>query len=246
MGVRRESVLHPLDVRILWWLFAAAIASSIPTLWFYLIGEEGILVNSSLEMAQRGEWRRLWLFGMDAMHGVFANWLTIIVSNAVGWVHAPGVTRAIMIVCTGLSGLLAAALAWRLYRDATLAALAAVITVTFADVLMYRGWLGYRDPLLAMLVFGAVVCLWLALLSRRNGWLLGVLVFSSAGFLTKGLIAYAYVGAAARGSRSAGRSSETPREAPPSAATMATRAGCVRVADIPRRPSPSPLRIAIA
>ena len=187
----------PIAPRALWWLFAAAVASSIPALWFYLVGEEGILVNASLEMAQRGEWRRLWLFGMDAMHGVFANWLVIIVSNAVGWVHAPGVTRAIMTLCTGLSGLLAAALAWRLYRDAMLAALAAVITVTFADVLMYRGWLGYRDPLLAMLVFGAILCLWLALLSRRSGWLLGVLVCSSAGFLTKGLIAYAYVGAAA-------------------------------------------------
>ena len=63
----------PIAPRALWWLFAAAVASSIPALWFYLVGEEGILVNSSLEMAQRGEWRRLWLFGMDAMHGVFAD-----------------------------------------------------------------------------------------------------------------------------------------------------------------------------
>ena len=41
-----------------WWLYAAAVASSIPTLWFYLVGEEGILVNASLEMWQRGDWLR--------------------------------------------------------------------------------------------------------------------------------------------------------------------------------------------
>src|SRR5262249_9474568 len=144
-----------------------------------------ILVNASLEMAQRDEWRRLWLYGADALHGVFANWLIILVCKVVGWEHAPAVSRAIMIAATAAGGGLAALLAHRLYRDPLLAALAAAITVTFADVLLYRGWLGYRDPLLATLVCGAIVCLWLAVREQRGLWLIGTLLCASAAFLTK-------------------------------------------------------------
>lgn len=180
-----------------WWLFATAVASSIPTLGFYLVGEEGILINSSLEMWQRGDWMRLWMYGVDAKHGVFANWLVILLSSAVGWEHAPAATRAIMILSTAGSGLLLAFLTYQLYRNAALAALAAAICVTFADILLYRGWLGYRDPLLAMLVFGAIAALWLAVAQRRVAWLAGTLLFTAAAFLTKGIIAYAFVGAAA-------------------------------------------------
>jgi 4-amino-4-deoxy-L-arabinose transferase-like glycosyltransferase len=180
-----------------WWLYVAAVASSLPTLWFYLVGEEGILVNSSLEMWQRGDWLRLWLYGVDAKHGVFANWLVILISSAVGWERAPGAVRAIMIGSTALSGLMLAFLVQRLYRNAALAALAAAIAVTFIDILMYRGWLGYRDPLLGMLIFGAIAALWMAVETRRAVWLFGTLVLATLAFLTKGIIAYAFVGAAA-------------------------------------------------
>lgn len=191
--------LHPLSpelTRQAWLIYAAAIASSIPTLWFFLVGEEGILVNASLEMWQRGDWLRLWLYGLDAQHGVFANWLIILLASAVGWEHAPGVTRAIMIASTALSGAMLAFLAHRLCRNVALAALAAAITVTFGDILLYRGWLGYRDPLLGMLVFGAIAALWLAVETRRAAWLLGTLLFATAAFLTKGIIVYALIGAA--------------------------------------------------
>ena len=188
---------EPALARRAWWLFAAAVASSIPTLSFYLVGEEGILVNSSLEMWQRGDWMRLWLYGTDAKHGVFANWLVMLVCGVVGWEHAPAATRAIMIFSTAGSGLLLAFLTFQLYRNAALAALAAAICVTFADILLYSGWLGYRDPLLAMLVFGAIAALWLAVAQRRVAWLAGTLLLSAAAFLTKGIIAYAFVGAAA-------------------------------------------------
>jgi 4-amino-4-deoxy-L-arabinose transferase-like glycosyltransferase len=183
--------------RCAWWLYAAAVASSLPALWFYLVGEEGILVNSSLEMWQRGDWLRLWLYGVDAKHGVFANWLVILVSSAVGWERAPGAVRAIMIGSTALSGLMLAFLVQRLYRNSALAALAAAIAVTFIDILMYRGWLGYRDPLLGMLIFGAITALWMAVETRRAVWLIGTLVLATLAFLTKGIIAYAFVGAAA-------------------------------------------------
>ena len=180
-----------------WWLYAAALASSLPTLWFYLVGEEGILINSSLEMWQRGDWLRLWLYGVDAKHGVFANWLIIVLSSVVGWAHAPGAVRAIMILSTALSGLMLALLVQRLYSNTAVAALAAAIFVSFIDILLYRGWLGYRDPLLAMLIFGAIAALWMAVETRRAAWLLGTMVLATLAFLTKGIIAYAFVGAAA-------------------------------------------------
>ena len=188
--------LRASTVKQAWALYVCAVASGIPTLWFYLVGEEGILVSSSLEMAQRGDWLRLWLYGTNAVHGVFANWLVILLAGWVGWEHAPGVVRAIMMVATACSGLIAAFVVQRLYRDAALTALAAAITVTFADILFYRGWLGYRDPLLGMLVFGAIAALWLAVAERRVAWLLGTLVFATGAFLTKGLIAYPFIGAA--------------------------------------------------
>ena len=77
-----------------------------------------------------------------------------------------------------------------------LAALAGVIYVTFADVLLYRGWLGYRDPLVGMLVFGAIASLWMAVHTQRAIWLTATLGFATCAFLTKGIIAYVFVGAA--------------------------------------------------
>lgn len=191
------TALTPDVTRRAWLIYLAAVASSLPTLWFYLVGEEGILVNASLEMSQRNEWLRLWLYGSDAQHGVFANWLIILVCRVIGWEYAPGAVRVIMIAATAGSGLLLAFLVQRVYRDAVLAALAAAVFVTLADVLLYRGWLGYRDPLLGMLVFGAIVALWLAPHERNAAWLIGTLVLATCAFLTKGIIAYAYVGVAA-------------------------------------------------
>ena len=180
-----------------WWLlYVVAVASFVPTFGYYLVGEEGILVNSSLEMWQRGDWLRLWFYGGDARHGVFANWLIIPLASALGWEYAPGVVRAVMVGATAISGLFVAGLAYRLYRDAVLAALAGVIYVTFADVLLYRGWLGYRDPLVGMLVFGAIASLWMAVHTQRAIWLTATLVYATCAFLTKGIIAYVFVGAA--------------------------------------------------
>jgi 4-amino-4-deoxy-L-arabinose transferase-like glycosyltransferase len=182
--------------RAAWLLFVAAIASSVPTFWFYLVGEEGILVNTSFEMAYRGDWLHLWLYGADARHGVFANWLIIPLAGAVGWEHAPGALRAVMVLSTAATGCTLWWLVKRLYRDTALAVFAAAVCVTFADVLLYRGWLGYRDPLLEALVFGAIATLWVAVREQRTMWLIATAALSVCAFLTKGLIAFVYVGAA--------------------------------------------------
>jgi 4-amino-4-deoxy-L-arabinose transferase-like glycosyltransferase len=178
-------------------LFAAAALSSLAALPLYFVGEEGILAITSLEMWHRGEWLHLWLFGGDQSHGMFANWLIIPVASMFGWDKVLQVTRTIMIVSTAATGGVLFLLVHRLYRNHGLAVFAAAVYVTFADVLFYRGWLGYRDPLFGFLVFSSVATLWIAAKERRLGWLGASCVLLTLAFLTKGLTAYVFFASAA-------------------------------------------------
>jgi 4-amino-4-deoxy-L-arabinose transferase-like glycosyltransferase len=82
------------------------------------------------------------------------------------------------------------------WGERALAALAAAIFVTFGDLLLYRGWLGYRDPLLGMLAFSSAATLWIGAREKRPAWLLASCACVTLAFLTKGLIAYAFVATA--------------------------------------------------
>ncbi len=180
-----------------WLLFIVVALVSFGPLAFHYVGEEGILTITSLEMWQRGDWLRLWMYGGDAMHGVFANWLIIPVASQVGWDYVLPVARAVMVLSTIATGLVVYGLMRRLGSDANLAVLAAVAYITFADILIYRGWLVYRDPLFGLLVFSAIAALWIGARESRWSWLAGAGVLAFAAFLTKGLTAYVFVGSAA-------------------------------------------------
>lgn len=182
--------------RTVWALFAAAALSSLGTLAFYYVGEEGILTISSLEMWQRGDWLRLWMYGSDAQHGVFANWLVIPLAALAGWEHVLAAARAVMVLSTAATGIIVYALLRRLGREAALAALAATVYITFADPLIYRGWLAYRDPLFGFLVFAAIATLWIGAHESRMRWFVAAGVFAFAAYLTKGITAYVFVGSA--------------------------------------------------
>jgi 4-amino-4-deoxy-L-arabinose transferase-like glycosyltransferase len=177
-------------------LFLLAALSSFGTLGFYYVGEEGILTITSLEMWQRGDWLRLWMYGGDAQHGVFANWLVIPLASLIGWTHVLVAARAVMVISTLLTGLVVYGLLRRLGRDAGFAALAAVIYITFADVLLYRGWLAYRDPLFGFLVFAAIAALWIGARESRLRWLAACGALAFAAYLTKGVTVYVFVGGA--------------------------------------------------
>lgn len=178
-------------------LFVVVALTAFGPLTFHYVGEEGILTISSLEMWQRGDWLRLWMYGGDAMHGVFANWLIIPVAAAAGWEYVLPAARAVMVLATLATGLVIYGLLRRLGRDADMALFAAVVYVTFADILIYRGWLAYRDPLFGLLVFGAIAALWIGARESRWPWYAGAGVLAFAAFLTKGLTAYVFVGSAA-------------------------------------------------
>lgn len=180
-----------------WLLFAVASLTAFGPLAFYYVGEEAILTITSLEMWQRGNWLRLWMYGGDAMHGVFANWLIIPVSALVGWDYVLPVARGVMVLSTIATGLVVYGLLRRLGRDTAFALLAAIVYITFADILIYRGWLAYRDPLFGLLVFAAIAALWIGARESRRTWLAGAGLLTFAAFLTKGLTAYVFVGSAA-------------------------------------------------
>jgi 4-amino-4-deoxy-L-arabinose transferase-like glycosyltransferase len=185
------------NLNMAWALFTAAVLSSLGALPLYFVGEEGILAVTSLEMWHRGDWLHLWLFGSDQDHGMFANWLIIPAASIFGWDKVLQVIRTIMIASTAGTGAVVFLLVDRLYRKRGLAVFAAAVYVTFADVLFYRGWLGYRDPLFGFLVFSSLATLWIAATERRLGWLGASCVLVTLAFLTKGLTAYVFFASAA-------------------------------------------------
>lgn len=178
-------------------LFLVAALTAFGPLGFHYVGEEAILTITSLEMWQRGDWLRLWMYGGDAMHGVFANWLIIPLAAAFGWDYVLPAARGVMVLSTITTGLLVYGLLRRLGRDTSVALLAALAYITFADILIYRGWLAYRDPLFGCLVFAAIAALWIGARESRLTWYAASALAAFAAFLTKGMTAYAFIGSAA-------------------------------------------------
>jgi len=178
-------------------LFLVVALTAFGPLAFHYVGEEGILTISSLEMWLRGDWLRLWMYGGDAMHGVLANWLIIPLAALAGWEHVLPAARSVMVMSTIATGLAVYGLLRRLGGDAGFALLAAVVYITFADILIYRGWLAYRDPLFGFLVFGSIAALWIGANESRPRWIAVAGLLAFAAYLTKGLTAYVFVGSAA-------------------------------------------------
>jgi 4-amino-4-deoxy-L-arabinose transferase-like glycosyltransferase len=181
----------------LWWFYAAAAATFLPAIGFYYVGEEAIFPIASLEMWYHGEWVRQLLYGASLQHNPLLNWLIIPLASLAGWEHALVVTRAITIGATVATGLTLAWLCHALYRDAAFAAFAALAYLTLADVLLYRGWLAYADPLFAFFVFAAVACLWVACLRESTLLLAAAVAALTCAFMTKALTAYVFYGVAA-------------------------------------------------
>ena len=81
--------------------------------------------------------------------------------------HVLIAARLIAVSSTLLLGLTLAWLVRRIFNDRVLAAFAAAVFLS-GDVLLYRGWLAYVDPLFSLLTFGAMSALWVAVEERRR------------------------------------------------------------------------------
>lgn len=181
----------------LWWLYAFAAASFLPAIAFHYVGEEAIFPKSSLEMWFRGEWVEQILVGLNHQHNPLFNWIIIALCQIVGWEWMLQVARGVTIGATISSGLVLAWLALRVFGDRQFAAWTALVYMTMADVVLYRGWLAYVDPLFGFLVFSAIACLWVACRERRVPLLALAVACLVLGFLAKAFTAFVFYGVAA-------------------------------------------------
>lgn len=177
-------------------LLIAAVLCFLPMLNLYYVGEEAIFPITSMEMWQHGSWLKQYLYGGDVQHNPLFNWLIIVFANLFGWPHVLEVARGLTICATLTTAAVLSWLAWRLFRERSFAVFAALIYLTFNDVLMYRGWLAYVDPLFALFVFTAIAVLWVACAEQRQGLLWVAAIMLTCALLSKAFTAYVFYGAA--------------------------------------------------
>ncbi len=80
------------------------------------------------------------------------NWLMIPIANLIGWEHVLVASRLVSVGATLGTSLTVAWLAHQLRRNESVTWVAAILYLVTADVMLYRGWLSYADPLFAMFV----------------------------------------------------------------------------------------------
>lgn len=179
------------------WLILLGAISFLPTLFFYLVGEEGIYTITSMEMWHHGNWMQQLMYGTDNRRPPLVNWLIMPLANLIGWTHIVIAARSVAVAATlGMIGWLYW-LCLRLFADRSFALFAALAGLSLADLLLYRGWLTYTDPVFAFFTFGAMATLWIAAIERHRGWLLASVLLVSCAMLSKAFTAYVFYGTAA-------------------------------------------------
>jgi len=181
----------PSSTRAWWWLFAAAAISLYTTLGLPYIGEEAVYTITSLEMRLNHDYFVTTLLGITYGRPPLLNWLVVPLADVLGWDRMLLVSRLVAASATVITALVLAWLTKNITGNKGLAVFSAVVFLS-GDVLFYRGWLAYSDPLLTMFVFAAIACLWVSVISARGAWLwLGVLLLT-CGYLAKVQTAYLF------------------------------------------------------
>ncbi|MDD5300776.1 MAG: glycosyltransferase family 39 protein [Gallionella sp.] len=176
-----------------WLIFLGAI-SFLPTLFFYLVGEEGIYTITSMEMWHQNNWVQQIMYGSDNNRPPLVNWLIMPVANLIGWQHIAIAARSVSVAATlGMVGWLYW-LSRKLFDDKSFALFAALAGLSLADWLLYRGWLTYTDPVFAFFTFGAMAALWGAVIEQHKGWLLASVLLASCAMLSKAFTVYIFYG----------------------------------------------------
>lgn len=177
-------------------LLILAALSFIPTLFFYTVGEEGIYTISSMEMGLTHNWAAQTLYGLPLARPPLMNWLVVSIANLIGW-HNILVASRLVSISASLG--LAVWLYWlsrRLFQDREFALFSALTFLSLADLLLYRGWLAYTDPLFSVFTFGAIATLWVSVNAKSYRWLSASVLLVGCGLLTKAFTAYVFYGTA--------------------------------------------------
>ncbi|MFA6970068.1 MAG: glycosyltransferase family 39 protein [Gallionella sp.] len=173
-------------------LLLLAALSFLPTLGFYMVGEEGSYTISSLEMWHSRDWLSQTIYGQHLQRPPLINWLTVPIATLTGWSHVLLAVRMITVAATlGM----AAWLYWltrKLFGDKAFALFAALSCLSLADLLLYRGWLSYTDPLFGFFIFAAIASLWAGCEEKHKGWLGLSVVWIGCALLTKVFTAYIF------------------------------------------------------
>ncbi len=152
-------------------------------------GEEGVYTITSLEMWFHQEWINPLFYGGNYGRPPLFNWLIIPLASFLGWEHVLVASRFITASASFATSLVLFWLMRQLFRDKTLAWLAAAIYLS-GDLLFKRGWLAYADPLFSLFVFSAISFLWVGL-EKKQVWLFVLAnLFLGLAFLSKALTAY--------------------------------------------------------
>ncbi len=132
------------------------------------------------------------MYGMYYWRPPLYNLMIIPVAQLIGWDHMLVAARIVALTATISSALLLAWFVRRLFGDKTFAAFTALIYLTLGDVLFYRGWLCYSEPVFGLFVLMSIVFGWLALAENRYTYLAVAVLAVSAAFLCKALTAYVF------------------------------------------------------
>lgn len=173
-------------------LLLLAALSFIPTLFFYMVGEEGIYTISTLEMWHSQNWLIQTMYGINLSRPPLMNWLAIPIASLLGWSHILISIRLLSVLATLGS---AAWLYWlcrKLFADRNFALFATLTYLCLMDLQLYRGWLSYTDPLFSFFTFGAMATVWVASVERHRGWLFASIIMVSCALLTKAFTAYIF------------------------------------------------------
>lgn len=192
------TMASPHLTKYLRWWYVWAVLCFVPTLFFYYVGEEAVFTLSSLEMWQRKEFMNTVMYGTLGGGGngrpPLFNWLVIALAQLLGWSHVLLAARIVTVSATLATSLTLAWLAQQLWRDKTIAWMAALLYLLTADVLFYRGWLSYADPLFAMFVVLAIAQTWVACQRKSFCLLAAAALATFAAMLTKALTVYVFLG----------------------------------------------------
>lgn len=175
----------------MWALYFLATLTFVFSLWYPYIGEEGVYTITSMEMWSRHNFLIPFLYGDIYGRPPLYNWLIILISNVVGWSNVLVAARIVTALATTVTGLVLAWLVKSLTKDKILAAFCALIFIS-GDVLFYRGWLAYSDPLFGLLIFSAIACLWVGLEANKKYLIWLAVCLITCGALTKVQTAYIF------------------------------------------------------
>ncbi len=177
----------------MWAIFWIGAGSFIPLLFLQYVGEEGTSTIAAQEMHAGGDFLRTTIYGQNTGRPGLYGWLILAVTRVIGEQHVLIAARLIAVSSTLLLGLTLAWLVRRLFGDRVLAAFAAAVFLS-GDVLLYRGWLAYADPLFSLLTFGAMAALWVAVEERRRELFFLAALGLIGSFLTKAVTGYFFYG----------------------------------------------------